>query len=177
MRLLIKRVWLAVLVLGLAVPALGEYYQYTDPNGVLRFTDDITNVPQDQRPDVKTYESVKSDPIPPEASQQAELQGPQASSAPSSGITPPQTGTWSERISGQADELDRLQEELNQTFLALQNERTTLEKTAPAVGAPAEESAAYRQKVAVLNAKIDRYEKQHAEYRQKESAFRTQYKK
>ena len=177
MWILIRRIVLVGMLILLATPALGEYYQYTDEKGVLRFTDDITSVPADQRPDVKTYESVKSDPVQATTDTLAEANSSQVSSAPSSDSAQPQTGTWNERISRQADELDRLQEELNQTFMALQNERTALEEKVPTGGASAEQLAAYRKKVDALNAKIDRYEKQHAEYRQKESAFRTQHNK
>jgi len=33
-----------------------EFYRYTDENGVARFTDDLTQVPEEQRPKVKAYE-------------------------------------------------------------------------------------------------------------------------
>ena len=66
------RAWRAKLLLAGALvllwtTAYGEFYQYTDTNGVLRFTDDLATVPPEQRSDVKTHQSVKSDPVPPAA--------------------------------------------------------------------------------------------------------------
>ena len=42
---LIRNVLLAGMVVFWATAAFGEYYQYTDQNGVLRFTDDLASVP------------------------------------------------------------------------------------------------------------------------------------
>jgi len=36
-----------------------EYYKYTDGDGVLHFTDNILEVPQSQRKDVKQYQEIK----------------------------------------------------------------------------------------------------------------------
>jgi chromosome segregation ATPase len=48
---------LSALVL-LLTPLAGdaEFYKYKDETGALRFTDDLTEVPPDQRPKVKSYE-------------------------------------------------------------------------------------------------------------------------
>jgi hypothetical protein len=111
---------LPVMVLWLvSPPAYGEYYQYTDTNGVLRFTDDLASVPPEQRPDVKTLQSVKSDPVQPAAA--APVTGNQSpGTAPSIDGTTPQTGAWNAKIASQANELDRLQVELNKAYRDLQ---------------------------------------------------------
>lgn len=36
-----------------------EYYQYKDASGNIVFTDDLSQVPENQRPDIKTHQSVK----------------------------------------------------------------------------------------------------------------------
>ena len=46
---------LCLAVLLLANPVLGEFYKYRDRNGVLRFTDNLADVPVDQRPDAQSY--------------------------------------------------------------------------------------------------------------------------
>jgi predicted RNase H-like nuclease (RuvC/YqgF family) len=40
-------------------PAEAEFYKYTDQNGNIRFTDDITIVPREQRQQLKVYEESK----------------------------------------------------------------------------------------------------------------------
>lgn len=175
------RAWRAKLLLAGALVLLwttahGEFYQYTDTNGVLRFTDDLASVPPEQRPDVKTHQSVKSDPVQPVAA--APVAGKQSpGTAPSLDGTTPPSGSWNERIAGQANELDRLQVELNKTYRALQAEREALEAKAPPADASTEARDAYRNQVKKLNARIEDYETQYAAFREKEKAFNDQYRK
>ncbi len=46
-----------ILMLTLLVPvsSYGEFYKYRDENGVVRFTDNLAEVPKDQRPEVESY--------------------------------------------------------------------------------------------------------------------------
>ena len=46
---------LCLAVLLFANPALGEFYKYRDSNGVLRFTDNLAEVPLNQRPKAQSY--------------------------------------------------------------------------------------------------------------------------
>ncbi len=50
---------LLMLVLVFAVSSSGfaDYYKYTDENGEVSYTDDLSKVPVDQRENIKTYES------------------------------------------------------------------------------------------------------------------------
>jgi hypothetical protein len=43
----------------ISMPALAEYYQYTDKNGNISFTDNISDVPPDQRTNAKSFKSVQ----------------------------------------------------------------------------------------------------------------------
>lgn len=174
---LIRNLLLAGVVVWLATPVFGEYYQYTDQNGVLRFTDDLSGVPPDQRPGVKTYESALSNPV------QGETGGNQKKDDASGSVTPPEdnakysAGTWQEEIFLKKEELNRIQADLNKNYASLQKERTRLQAAAPKKGAPSEETDAYRQKVAALNVKIVQYEEQLSEYTKKVEKFNAQYKK
>jgi hypothetical protein len=53
------RGWIIVLTL-IALPgfASGEFYRYVDQEGKTHYTDDIANIPADQRPHVSEYEDV-----------------------------------------------------------------------------------------------------------------------
>lgn len=160
----------------LATPVWGEYYQYTDENGVLRFTDNIASIPQNQRPDVKTHESVKSIPVPKKASARTVGTGTDALPSPASG-TQPIGNNWAERSSRNSAELNRMQVTLNETFMALQNERAATAAKAPGPGASSKESGAYNKQVDALNTKIDRYEEQLKEYKKRQRAFNAEFRK
>ncbi|MBC8443716.1 MAG: DUF4124 domain-containing protein [Deltaproteobacteria bacterium] len=58
-----KMRWLICLVVILfSMPASGEFYKYVDDSGNVKFTDDLTQVPIDQRPKAKTYIESKGAP-------------------------------------------------------------------------------------------------------------------
>lgn len=44
----------------LSLPAHSEFYRYKDASGTIIFTDDLSQVPMDQRPGVDVYESATS---------------------------------------------------------------------------------------------------------------------
>jgi uncharacterized coiled-coil protein SlyX len=172
----IKMLFLVGVMVWLAGPAFGKYYQYTDANGVLRFTDDLANVPKGQRPNVKTYKSVKGKVREGEAGPGSTVKGASSSATTESG-NPPSTNSWGEKIARQRKELDRRQAELNELFMKLQNDRTALAAKAPAAGASSKTINAYRQQVNALNARIARYEKQRAEFKKKVTAFNNKFNK
>ncbi len=59
------RVFLVVLIVMLSpLVAWGEYYRYTDAGGNLRFTDNLAEVPEAQRPQVAVYEEAQPPPAP-----------------------------------------------------------------------------------------------------------------
>jgi len=49
------------IVLLLSAAAAGEYYQYNDKDGTVRFTDDASKIPENLRPQAKIFESVNSE--------------------------------------------------------------------------------------------------------------------
>jgi len=55
MRAAMLAVVLMLLVVG-SDPAAADIYKYRDAQGVLRYTYDLAEVPEDQRPQVQTYE-------------------------------------------------------------------------------------------------------------------------
>ena len=54
----IVTLFLVLLVLPMLVSA--EIYKYRDQNGVLRFTDNLTEVPIDQRENIEQYQEIKT---------------------------------------------------------------------------------------------------------------------
>jgi len=166
------RLMLVTAVLAVwAAPALGEYYRYLDSDGVVRFTDDLSRVPPDQRPDVKTYQSSAVVPDGPAAGPPVRPRADWGAAA--SGEDPP-AAAREEQTYRQAAELDQVQAELRQTFATLGEERASLASQAPPAWAPAAERNAYRRQVEALNARIHRYEAQRAEYSRRVEAFNAQ---
>lgn len=47
-----------VFILALAAPATAEFYKYVDEAGNVRFTDDITQIPEDQRAKLEEYDEI-----------------------------------------------------------------------------------------------------------------------
>jgi hypothetical protein len=155
--------------------AWGQYYQYTDENGVLRYTDNLAVVPPDQREDVKTHESVVSAPVEENKSAAtSNVSGSQPPAGAAASKRPAPAGSWKEGVSKRkaaAEELDHMQAELNQAFMTLQNEKSELTAKEPPPGAASKEKQAYRRKVEALNKKIERYENQLKVFKEKEAAF------
>ena len=56
--------WLAIFigVFFLTPQLYAQFYKYTDKNGNTAFTDDLTQVPIDQRPNIKSFTSYESKP-------------------------------------------------------------------------------------------------------------------
>lgn len=155
-----------------AAPALSEYYRYRDSDGVVRFTDDLSRVPQDQRPDVKTYQS--SAVVPDESAAGPSVRPRADWGSTASGEDPSDAAAREEQTYRQAAELDQEQAELKQTFATLGEARASLESQAPPAWAPAAQRDAYRRQVEALNARIHRYEAQRAEYSRRVEVFNAQ---
>ncbi len=52
-------VFAVAVFLFLSTPSLAEFYRYRDANGIIRFTDNLGEVPPDQRPEVDSYAEPK----------------------------------------------------------------------------------------------------------------------
>jgi hypothetical protein len=173
--------WKTILVLIVALvlswtASNAEFYRYIDAYGKQRFTDDLSNVPPDQRPEIKTYQSVVSEPI--QKSADVPVKGDRGAIAVSSfDKTQLQTGTWKERVINQANELNSMQLELNKTYRSLDTKREALTAKAPSAGASAEELDAYQRQVQQLNVKIKDYEIRYTKFKNKKKAFSEKYRK
>jgi len=132
-----------LVLLMLPMFASAEIYKYRDQNGVLRFTDNLTEVPIAQRKNIEHYKEVKTAP----ATNEAPVQDPKA-------IEKELT-----------DEKGLLDNEYSQ----LEEMRNRLEAgTEP--GTP-EEIAAYKQNVKEYNAQLKIYEVKLKAFREKLEAY------
>ncbi len=143
-------------------PVAADIYKYRDDQGVIRYTYDLAEVPEDQRPQVQTYEEAK--PETGSAVQTEEIaDGDKGNNADDKAADTPLVDE--EKI----DELNQRKKDLDQELADLMEEKYSLikekEKLAETLAGRDEKAvAAYDEKVKELNDKI-------AEYKKRRDAF------
>ena len=172
------QVILLSVMLFMAMPASAEYYQYHDYQGNQVFTDDIANIPEDQRPDIKTFESVQSNPpqdmtgneaVREEDTADGDKEGSDGTETDMAQEKPSTVGADSKNV----DELKATREELRKTLDGLEAERTAIGPPPPNTAKP-EIKAAYNAKVSELNRKIVMYQERTKEFDEQVKAYNSQ---
>lgn len=143
-----KAIWLIVpLIICLCGPVSAEFYKYTDQDGNIRFTDDLSNVPQDQRPDVKSYEEFEST-QPPAAPEKKEETGQ------GSLEQEPET---EKSLDAQGEQIREKHDQLEIEYQAIMKVKARLEAEAKEQKT-ADETVQYNQKILELNKNISQYD-------------------
>ena len=154
--------WVLMLVMATVLapaPAAAEFYRYRDQNGTVRFTDNLTEVPPEQRADLKTYREVVSSP-PTTAFPETDPSG----QAPEPAATVSAEADEERRAAEEtAARLRQRQEALIQEYEALQKERAALAKRDGQRVNNAQQ-ARYAEAVEALNAKIRDYQQRREAY-------------
>ncbi|MBW1864546.1 MAG: DUF4124 domain-containing protein [Deltaproteobacteria bacterium] len=139
------------------IPVFAEYYKYKDANGVFRFTDNLLNVPKDQRENIQAYKEAAIPEPKPEASnvieEEADLKGK------------------NRRI----EQLNSERESLEQSYRDLDAERNFLLESSPS---PQEKEAyeTHKKRIDTFNKKIESYEEQRKIFQSKVDAFNAENK-
>jgi len=135
-----------------------DYYRYQDKNGVIHFTDNMADIPEDRLNNIKTYQEGTS-PALPEQKPSTRAESPEASPAAS-----PKTTDHGKDPS--------LLESLNTSKAALYMERNQLEKELAEL---VEKELKLRTKIAVRahNYKMEEFNDRFAAYRNKRDVFET----
>ncbi len=136
--------------LSCVMAAQAEFYRYKDENGAIRFTDDLAEVPEDQRPKLRVYDEPADFGIEPE--KPAEKENAEAED--------------------DKDKPDRMTvyKQLREEEARLMEELEDLKKEKANFGEPGSES--YNKKVEQLNKKVEEYEKKRAAHNKKADEFR-----
>jgi hypothetical protein len=145
---MLKTIWLIVpLIICTCEPAAADYYKYIDQNGNIRYTDDLSRVPENQRPDVKSYEEFKSSNTP-------------AATAPEKDSVQPTAEKTSEVDAGLESEGRQIKEKkdkLDKEYQALMKEKARLETEAK-TSKTVDETVVFNQNVSKLNKEIVQYD-------------------
>lgn len=154
-------IFITLLVISSPQLTSAEFYKYRDSNGVLRFTDNLAEVPADQRPKVTSYQQVEDFQPPadrleskptPKAEQQ--MRDPDTEKAPGS----------------QAAHIASRYQELNQKRAALDQEYNNLISAQQTI-AEERKSAATKEEKQAVNLKVQQLNERIADFEQKRSAF------
>lgn len=163
------------MILCLPVSALAEFYKYRDADGVLRFTDNLAEIPPDQRPDVDRYKQVedfrpptpdKPKPTSRRGGDDEEGEDRRARSKKDQGLSASELAARYQELNDKKAELDAEYQELVAAQEAIREEREAAETR--------EEKFAINQKVMTLNQRIGAFEKKRAEFEQEVQAFNEQ---
>lgn len=173
-----------ILMVGLflqAHPAWAEMYRYKDAGGVVRFTDNLADVPEKQRMGVSVYESAPDVPPAPEQHSGRNTPSGQSRKMPEKTLSGDSAEGFpqSEDISNDSSRIDRLLKiktaldeenaQLMKESLALSEEEKTLSGNVAV--------QAYNEKVKALNARVDDYEMRRVAFQKEADAFDAAFKK
>ncbi|MFC1886480.1 hypothetical protein ACFLZM_05435 [Thermodesulfobacteriota bacterium] len=171
------RFLIVLIVLSLPLCSFAEFYRYRDQNGISRYTDDITEVPEDQRPAVNRYESreqgtsavVNSKVEPKEtvkedATPAAETSEGKKSDAPS--------GDQAEKkdLIAELQRLMKIETELNKEYDEIEKERQAV-KEAKKVFKTRKAVKAYNARISHLNERVEVYGNRQKAYAKEVAAY------
>ena len=158
-----------ITVMVFAGPAFAEFYKYLDKQGVVRFTDDINQVPQDQRAAARSYsESQASGTSAAEASpafkeeKQADPSPPAASAAAGD--------EGEDSIEDARARLDALKKDTEAEYQVLVKEKDRLAKE-KGTQKTREEINAYNKEVATFNQRAEIFEKNNEDLRKRVEGY------
>lgn len=134
------------------VPICAEYYKFKDDKGVLRFTDNLLDVPRDQRENIQAYKEVVTPEPKPEASD----------------VVKEEVSLKSRN--SRTEQLNSERESLEQSFKDLNTERNSLLESSPSPQEP-EAYEAHKRRIEAFNEKIKSYEEQRNIFQTKIDAF------
>ncbi|MEW5735469.1 MAG: DUF4124 domain-containing protein [Thermodesulfobacteriota bacterium] len=153
---------IAGLLLSIPSQSLAEYYRYRDEKGVTRYTDNLADVPVDQREGAKEYEEFVTPP-----GEKKAVVKPDAKSS-GGGATSMEKPTPSDVTS-----LTARQDSLTAEYSRLMEEKSRLEEERAQITSKAQ-TEAFNRKANEFNQKISAYEKKRARLEKEIQGMQTQ---
>ena len=174
-----RLLYIPLILIGLMLPSpvRAEFYKYVDQKGVVHYTDNLAEVPKDQRPGVATYSQPEDFAKPEEA---AETAAPEAAAEPGEKAAEPSGGGAEETTKGtrtvntqaaaEVERLQKIQNDLDQEYDSLMVEQEALKKAREAIKVD-KDMRAHNEKVRALNQRITDYEKRRKAFKKEADAF------
>jgi hypothetical protein len=165
-----KCIIVLLLVFFFSFPVSGEYYRYTDKQGVVHFTDNLGDVPKAQRTESNSYEEIQDA----AGSKDAQKEEQALPETPAKKIEPNQTGDGNESETlSQLQTLNREKEILDNLYEQLVTRKQALNKEKESLSTSTEVSA-YQKKIKTLNQEISDFEKRRKNFEEKAKKFNAQ---
>ena len=144
-----------------------EFYKYKDQNGVLRFTDNIADVPEDQRIGLETHQEVISNETPADFSEMTRQEVEERQKA----LGPPAFQEPQDEAGNLSDqELNQKKAALDQEYANLMKEKRALLESKKKIR-NVTESKAYNKKVGALNQRIADFDTRRQAFTEEADAF------
>ena len=158
---------LLIAALLIAAPVYAEIYKYIDENGQKRWTDDLSQVPKQQRPTAQRIETEEEKPT---EAIDAGLGKAQPASTPETEAAIPNTAEPGEGAELDRDALEKEKADLDTQYQQLIEERKQLEQR-QAEDLSAAARADLNERISAYNSKMDQYDKQLNAFNEKASAY------
>ena len=137
--------------------AFAEFYKYTDEERNTRFTDDINQIPEEQRPKIRSYVESQSE----EVSEQEETQeNPETAEQEADILDLLEDDAEEESLEATKSRIDAIKQEIDQEYEALLKEKKQL--------AAEQKLAKTREQVENYNKKIEIYNKRGEDFMKKQ---------
>jgi flagellar motility protein MotE (MotC chaperone) len=162
------KIFIIISFLMFSANAGAEFYKYVDEEGNVRFTDDINEVPEAQRANIRSYEESVS-----EGSSEQEVsrenQTDQAAADQQTNF-PDLSDNEQESLDDAKKRIDQLKNEIDQEYKALLKEKEQLVKEKEQAKTKAQ-IAEYNKKVDSMNNRVKAYEEKGKTYQAEVDAF------
>jgi hypothetical protein len=164
---------LTLICILLSFPVSAEFYRYTDKNGVVCFTDNLADIPEDQRLDVHRYSEPEDYLTPEERDKKARQEAEDrqvAQEASGASDKRKETEIREAKNRSPAGGLNKTKAALDKEYAELVKEKESLAKEKDTSATSAGDKA-YQEKVTRLNERITGYDKRRKAFQEEADAF------
>ena len=162
------RIFITISFLMFAAGAGAEFYKYVDEDGSVRFTDDINQVPEAQRANIRSYVESESEELSePEVAQESQSDEATADQQVNS---PDLSDSEQQSLEDTKKRIEQLKSEIDQEYEALLKEKEQLAKEKEQAKTKAQ-IIEYNKKIESMNQRIASYEKKGKAYKAEVDAY------